>query len=130
MIGAVPEEIVAFAPEKDMGKRGGKTNRMGKHTCDVSNVQDKRKTAPLYPPLGPKLSVWLQVAAGCGCHRCGSTMGRDQLTPVLRVVAAWDHWPRVATGGGPVGASGHEWWASEHQWGPVATSGGPVGASG
>ena len=71
MIDAVPEDTHALALEKDMGKRGGKTNRVGKYKCDVPNIQDKRKTAPVYPPLGPRFSVWLRVAAGCGCHRCG-----------------------------------------------------------
>ena len=48
MIDAVPEDTLAFALEKDMGNGGGKTNRVGKCTCDMPNIQDKRKTAPLY----------------------------------------------------------------------------------
>ena len=50
MIDAVPEDTLALALEKDMGDTGGKTNRVGKNTCDVPNIQDKHETAPLYPP--------------------------------------------------------------------------------
>ena len=129
MFNGVPEDVIALAPEKDMGKRGGKTNRVGKCTYDVPNTQDKRKTPPLYPPLGPKFSVWLRVAAGCGCYRCHRrvcVMCGNLLKPVLRVVAACDHWPRLAASGGPLATSGHEWPRVVGLWPQVVGQGGPV----
>ena len=51
MIEAVPEDVRALALEKDMVNGGGKTNRMGKYTCDMPNIQDERKTPPPVPPV-------------------------------------------------------------------------------
>ena len=112
MIDAVPEDTLAFALEKDMSNTGGKTNPVGKYTCDIPNIQDKHKTAPLYPPLGPRISVWLRVAAGrCGLRVssvCERNLGLSGNTPVSkrlscgwRRLAASRHqsWPLVAIGG-------------------------------
>ena len=57
MFDAVPEDVIVLAPEKDMGKRGGKTNTVGKCPYNMPKIKDKPKTPPLYPPLGPKFSV-------------------------------------------------------------------------
>ena len=135
MFNAVPEDVTASAPEKDMGKRGGKTNTVGKCPFDMPKIKDKRKTAPLCPPSGPKFSVWLRARARCHRrHRRGCVMLGHVPTPVLRVVAAWGSWPPLAplcdTLGHPWPPAecdwptiGGEWWAKGGQWPQVAGQG-------
>ena len=102
---------------------------------------EERPVAPLAHGQGPGGSPgWDLETVWQRCRRVAAVRARvgpagpgGSRAVAMRVMAAWDHWPplatsgRVGTGRGPLVG---RWARVVGHWWPVATSGGPRGAGG